>query len=277
MTCILSAGAGREQTVMRQKRDDFSVKVKHLIEKKSAYRCSNPACRRMTIGPSEDFKKIQYLGVVSHICAAAPGGPRYDPAMSPEERAGEENGLLLCRYCAALIDTDETAYPPQLLRTWRETAYRLAAEDLAAPADGMADSRCWGVIRRLVRACLCAYRTEGRISPAANLRSCAGTLYRLLFEELPGQPDYKGQQRLWSETVGAICADCLEPVACRVSSFDRGFPRHYRILMEELGTYPIQVREQRAQILNHMESELRELFRTGEALGLNRKTRAERG
>ena len=94
---------------MRQKRDDFSVKVKHLIEKKSAYRCSNPACRRMTIGPSEDFKKIQYLGVVSHICAAAPGGPRYDPAMSPEERAGEENGLLLCRYCAALIDTDETA------------------------------------------------------------------------------------------------------------------------------------------------------------------------
>lgn len=47
--------------------------------------------------------------------------------------------------------------------------------------------------------------------------------------------------------------------------------------MEELGTYPIQVREQRAQILNHMESELRELFRTGEALGLNRKTRAERG
>lgn len=253
---------------MGRNRDDFSVKVRHLIEKKSAYRCSNPACRRMTIGPSEDFKRIRYLGVVSHICAAAPGGPRYDSSMTPEERAGEENGLLLCRYCAALIDTDEVAYPPQLLHMWREQAYRMAAEDLAAPADGTVDSRCWSVIRRLVRECLCSYHTEGELSPKANLRSCAGILYRLFFETLPRETDYQRQLAFWSEAMGEICADSLKPGSCRISHYDRSFPRRYRVLMEELGTYSIVPRERRAQILNHMEAEIRELFQAGTVFGL---------
>ena len=30
--------------------------------------------------------KIINIGVAAHICAAAPGGPRYDSAMTEEER-----------------------------------------------------------------------------------------------------------------------------------------------------------------------------------------------
>lgn len=87
---------------MKKNRDDFPAVVRHQIEKKSAYRCSNPDCRRMLIGPSEDFKKVVYMGVVAHICAAAPNGPRYDRMMSAEERASEERLAfvpLLCRAC----------------------------------------------------------------------------------------------------------------------------------------------------------------------------------
>ena len=250
----------------KDNRDDFPAKVRDRIAKMSAYRCSNPACRRMTIGSSQDHSKEAFWGVVSHICAAAPGGPRYDPSMSPEERAGEENGLLLCRYCAALVDADEEAYPPQLLRMWRDAAYRQAAETLTAPADGAADSQCWSVVRRLVRACLCTYQTQGKVSDEANFRSSAGVLYRLLFEALPRAADIDEQLELWSRTVGMVYSDVLEPARCRTSHYDRSFPRRYRILMEEWDTYSVSPQARRAQILNHMEEEIRVLFQTGECL-----------
>jgi hypothetical protein len=45
----------------------------------------------MTIGPSrEALDNVATVGVAAHIHAAAPGGPRYNAAMSPEERASIE-------------------------------------------------------------------------------------------------------------------------------------------------------------------------------------------
>ena len=41
----------------KNNRDDFPAKVRDRIAKMSAYRCSNPACRRMTIGSSQDHSK----------------------------------------------------------------------------------------------------------------------------------------------------------------------------------------------------------------------------
>ena len=127
------------------RRDEFPIRIRRQIARKSGYRCSNPACRRMLIGPSEDFRKVVFLGIVSHICAAAPGGPRYDPEMTPEERSGEENGLLLCRYCAALVDADDRAYPAHLLRVWKRQACQFALEQLSArqTARGTASAGLW--------------------------------------------------------------------------------------------------------------------------------------
>lgn len=95
---------------------------------KSGYRCSYPGCGRLLIGPDKDFKKAIYVGVVAHICAAAPNGPRYDPFMTPEERSGEGNGILLCREHAAIIDIDEASYPVELLKQWKQMAYKRAQE-----------------------------------------------------------------------------------------------------------------------------------------------------
>lgn len=69
-------------------RDDFSLSTKELLAKRVAYRCSNPACRHVTSGPQIDSAKVVNIGVAAHITAASAGGPRFDPAMTPDERQG---------------------------------------------------------------------------------------------------------------------------------------------------------------------------------------------
>lgn len=253
---------------MGTKRDDFPLKVKRQIERKSGFRCSNPICGRMTIGPSRDGSKVVNMGVVAHICAAAPNGPRYDASMTPEERRAEDNGLLLCRYCASRVDFDEREYSSELLRNWKEQAYRLAWELLAVPYAGETDPRSWTVIQELVRTCLCAYQTHGQISPKARYRSYAGTLYQLLFEDLPKQDTYDRQVELWLKAVQSISNDVLESTNARAARHNRSFPRQYRVMMEELRTYSLDVWAQKGSVLNVIENTVRSLFQTGEAFGL---------
>lgn len=257
------------------RRDNFPAKIRHQIEKKSGYRCSNPACRRMLIGPSEDFKKFIYMGEVSHICAASPGGPRYDPAMTSEERAGEENGVLLCKYCAALVDADERSYPAALLRLWKTQAYQFALDLLTAPADNVENSLCWSVVCELVRLCLCTYQTQGHVLKDARFRSYAGILYRLFFEDLPRETDYDKQMQLWTRAIDKIASDVLESVPVRSAHYDRSFPRRYRYLMEELQTYSFDAGSCRARTLNVMEAEIRRMFLSGEAFGLKENNAKE--
>lgn len=70
-------------------RDDFPLKVKEIIAKRVGYRCSNPNCRCLTIGPRLDKNKTISIGAASHIKAAAPDGPRYDVHQTKEERKRE--------------------------------------------------------------------------------------------------------------------------------------------------------------------------------------------
>ena len=72
------------------KRDNFTNAVKNKLAKRVMYVCSNPNCRKMTIGP-DSKNGINNIGVAAHICAAAPGGPRYDINMSEEELCAEAN------------------------------------------------------------------------------------------------------------------------------------------------------------------------------------------
>lgn len=249
-------------------RDDFSRKTREQIMRKSGCCCSYPGCGRLLIGPSQDFKKAIYVGVVAHICAAAPNGPRYDPLMTHEERSGEENGILLCREHAAIIDIDEASYPTELLKQWKQAAYERTRELLAEPVNDPDDHRCRSVVRALVQACLCTYQTQGTISKKARFRSYAGILYQLLFEELPQEPDYDMQTNLWLSAIDKIVFDVLEPVHCRVSRHDRSFPRRYYYMMEEMKTYSFQPGYSRDRVIDIIESAVRELFQSGEAFGL---------
>jgi len=65
---------------------------------------------------------VSNVGAACHIIAAADGGPRSDPSMTPEERKHPSNGIWMCRTHGDQIDDDEIAYPIDLLRTWKREA-----------------------------------------------------------------------------------------------------------------------------------------------------------
>lgn len=102
-------------------RDNFSAKVVQKLAERASYICSNPACNRITVGPVTTNPTLSTkTGVAAHICAAAPGGPRYDMSQTPAERSGIANAIWLCSTCSTLIDKNTGIdYPANHLRKWK--------------------------------------------------------------------------------------------------------------------------------------------------------------
>ena len=113
---------------------DFSDATIEVLAKRVAYLCSRASCRRRTVGPHSNEIKATLVGEAAHICAASPGGPRYDPAMSGEERRSHDNGIWLCANCATEIDKDPARFPVSLLRQWKEDAESEALKLLENPS-----------------------------------------------------------------------------------------------------------------------------------------------
>jgi hypothetical protein len=111
-------------------RDDFSEPVKLGLAKRAGFRCSNPDCRQPTSGPQSQESGAVNIGVAAHITAAAPGGPRYDSELTPEERRSAANGVWLCQTCARLPDVDVSGYSSELLREWKYRAEATAFLEL---------------------------------------------------------------------------------------------------------------------------------------------------
>ena len=84
---------------MATNRDDFTEKTKLQIAKRGAG-CAH--FRRA--GP------------------AAPGGPRYDEEMSPEERSSAKNGIWMCRDHGKAIDSTDPEFTVERLREWKKQA-----------------------------------------------------------------------------------------------------------------------------------------------------------
>lgn len=115
-------------------RDEFSQKTKQILAQRVGYQCSNPNCRASTSGPQIDSSKAINIGVAAHITAASSGGPRFDPELTTNERQGSDNGIWLCQNCAWLIDSDEQAYPIDLLREWKRLAEDRARTLIGQPS-----------------------------------------------------------------------------------------------------------------------------------------------
>lgn len=103
-------------------RDNFTQKTLDIIGKRVGFLCSNPNCRKPTVGANEHKGKPTIIGIAAHITAAASGGPRFDESLSEKQRKDIDNGLWLCSNCASLIDKDENKYPVELLRQWKNDA-----------------------------------------------------------------------------------------------------------------------------------------------------------
>jgi hypothetical protein len=103
-------------------RDEFPKQVKEVVARRAAFICSNPGCRAFTLAPStEDISNFIYTGVISHITAAAPGGPRYDASLSPQERSSITNAILLCATCSVMIDKNQGIdFSRETLTSWKD-------------------------------------------------------------------------------------------------------------------------------------------------------------
>lgn len=115
---------------MKHSRHEFTPSTKRILAERVAYRCSNPACRASTIGPSTESEKSTLLGEAAHISAAAPGGARYDRSLSEDARRHYQNGIWLCRPCAKLIDAEDSEFAVGQLQEWKATAEASAREAL---------------------------------------------------------------------------------------------------------------------------------------------------
>lgn len=121
-------------------RDEFSIRIKDTLAKRAGFLCSNPDCKKATVGSNENENRATLIGVAAHITAASEGGPRYDNSLTSEERGSIDNGIWLCSNCATLIDRDLAKYSEDLLRGWKqlaeiESAARLLGKKLVSNKD----------------------------------------------------------------------------------------------------------------------------------------------
>ena len=111
-------------------RDDFNKDTVLRAAQRTAFRCS--FCRVPTIGPSrESNNAVSNIGVAAHICAAAPGGKRYDPNMTKQQRKSIDNCIWMCQVHAHLIDTDEITYSVSMLKEMKAKAEADAEKAIA--------------------------------------------------------------------------------------------------------------------------------------------------
>ena len=106
---------------MAPTRDNFSSRIIEVLKQRAAFICSNPSCKKMTIAPSDlADDKVVYIGRAAHICAASPGGPRYNTSLTFEQRSDITNAIFLCANCADIVDDNNgDDYTVETLKEWK--------------------------------------------------------------------------------------------------------------------------------------------------------------
>jgi hypothetical protein len=91
----------------------------------SGNRCIHPECNLPIV---EDSGVV--TGIVCHIKARSPKGPRYDKSQTDEQRHHFDNLILLCSRHSKIIDTDVPKYSVELLTDMKTMRERNGSEDL---------------------------------------------------------------------------------------------------------------------------------------------------
>ena len=87
----------------------------------------------LTVRPHSDATQSLKIGVAAHICAASPGGPRFDPSQTEEDRKSIANAIWLCHSCSDLVDKDPEAYGADVLRGWKSAHEEFVIQDGGSP------------------------------------------------------------------------------------------------------------------------------------------------
>jgi hypothetical protein len=101
----------------RSQRDPVPPGQEKVVIARSGNSCAYPACGVHLVANGQhplDLDKA--VGKVAHICAASPGGPRYDAAMSVAERGAAANLMYLCGAHHDAIDSQLNHHSVAFLR-----------------------------------------------------------------------------------------------------------------------------------------------------------------
>lgn len=117
----------------RSRRDEFNEGTKRLLAGRVGWRCAFKGCGVLTVGPQMGKPGVLITGKAAHITAAASGGPRFEPALTPAQRKAPANGMWVCATHADVIDKDELNYSVETLLQWRTLAEQAAYMDVTLP------------------------------------------------------------------------------------------------------------------------------------------------
>jgi len=104
----MTSGTGRTRS---------SVTQEKIVAQKSHNRCAYPDCGAvLVVEPHSSADSAKSVGKFAHICAASPGGPRYDASMSDAQRSSADNLIFLCGTHHDVIDSQLDHHTVQYLR-----------------------------------------------------------------------------------------------------------------------------------------------------------------
>ncbi len=126
--------------MMANNADRFNKDTRDRLAARVCLKCS--VCGCPTAGPADDSYDRVMLGEAAHICAAAPGGARYDPGQSSEQRRSIANGIWVCAKCVKRIDDDAGRFTVAELKRIKDEAESRARRELELPPRA-ADQEDW--------------------------------------------------------------------------------------------------------------------------------------
>lgn len=101
-----------------------SVKTIKYLYARSGNLCAFPGCTTRLVNAQSQAQ----IGEFCHICAASPGGPRFDPTQSVIARNAADNLILLCPNHHSLIDQSPSNYTADAIANMkRQHESRVAA------------------------------------------------------------------------------------------------------------------------------------------------------
>jgi hypothetical protein len=98
----------------------------------SGNKCAFPDCQV----PIYDEEHAVIIGEICHIEADRPGGPRYNPQQSNEERQAFENLLLMCANHHKIIDSNPVSYNVAMIKEIKADHEKLYANG-KVPSDSV--------------------------------------------------------------------------------------------------------------------------------------------
>lgn len=119
-----------------------SYPTRIIVWTRSGGRCNFPGCNEYLL---EDFiagKEDKNYGLIAHIIAETPGGPRGDRARSPELADEPSNLMMMCYKHHKTIDDEEDSYPEQLLLDMKASH-----EERVKIATGITEDRATFILR----------------------------------------------------------------------------------------------------------------------------------